>query len=412
MSKIDVRVWQFLVLCASDGIDARLVGGAVRDVLFYKKTTKNARENRGSKSNGRNGGNDVLGKLDFDVAVDGSPDEMICFCKKHHIAFFPTGIDHGTLTVRFKKLTLELTSLRADIETDGRHATVVFGKSFEEDAKRRDFTFNALYVDHLGNIYDYFDGVNDLKKGIMRFIGDAHLRICEDYLRLYRYFRFWGQFGRGAVDLSVLPSLNEIKNQLSILSIERVQREFFKVLEQSWPWRIIESMRGYGLLNALFESDINFEKNVTLFRKLVIYEHACGLAPCVMRRLAALMNGKDVQAPFKLSRINQQKLTFLIQQHHINDVAFLKPEFYVDAALLALPHSKESVFQNIKQSKRLKPLPEFPLTGADVVTCGVPEGKEIGMILKKIKKLWIESNFVWDRDHALNVLLSFIRPTA
>lgn len=382
LAQIDARVWQFLLLCADAGIDARLVGGAVRDVLC----------------------NQNIENLDFDIAVASTPDEMIFFCKKNKLAFFPTGLAHGTLTVRFKKLTLEVTSLRADIETSGRHATVAFGKSFEEDAKRRDFTLNALYVDHMGKLYDYFNGVRDLSAGIVRFIGDAHTRISEDYLRLYRYFRFCGRFGRGNVCLSVLPPLSMIKDELSILSIERVQRELFKILEQPWPSRVFHAMRVYGLLNNLFGDDIDFEKGVGILRKLVVYERAGGHIPCVIRRLSALVGKKDISSVLKLSKSDRQKLIFLTRQNDVDETALFNPGFYVDAALLALARLKEPMGENLKQSQKLKPLPAFPLTGADVIALGISEGEEIGVILKKIKKMWIENNFEWDRSEALNVL--------
>lgn len=381
IARIDHRVWQFLNLCAANDIDARLVGGSVRDALSGIKEEK----------------------VDYDSAVACPPDDVIAFCLKHNIKYFPTGIEHGTITIRYKGITLEVTSLRSDVKTHGRHATVVFSASFEEDAKRRDFTFNALYVDHNHILYDAFNGQCDLKNSYVRFIGNAHTRIKEDYLRLYRYFRFWGKFGRRPVDLTVLPALNDIKEGLSCLSIERIQSELFKILALKWPGPILESMCTYGVLNHLFGAEIDFKTGIKNMRRLVLCEHFGKHPVCIIRRLVALTS-TDVSHVLKLTRLDQKKMKALITHVEPNDMALNKPEFYIDAMLLTYARSTKNILKIKTEAENITSLPDFPLAGKDLIAHGIPAGKKIGEVLKKIKKSWIENGCTWDKKMALKVL--------
>ena len=285
--RIDPRAWEFLTLCEVNGIDARLVGGCVRDALLPP--------------------NGQMNLTDIDIAIKATPPDMIAFCKTHRLKCIPTGISHGTLTIVFKGLVCELTSLRADVDTHGRRATVTFGASFEEDAKRRDFTMNALLVDRQQILYDAFDGVNDLHSGRVRFIGDPATRIAEDYLRLYRYFRFWGRFGKGHADISVLPTLTIIRNNLSQLSIERVQSELFKILTLLWPGTVLTSMLNYGLLNHVFGDNIDYVVGIKALRRLVMFERFGKHPPCAIRRLCALTQGQNVSDMLKFSRAHKKK---------------------------------------------------------------------------------------------------------
>jgi poly(A) polymerase len=383
--RIDPRAWGFLSLCASDGIDARLVGGCVRDAFLV--TT------------------DQTNLTDIDIAIAAPPTDVIAFCKKHRLKCIPTGIAHGTLTILFKGLTLEVTSLRADTDTHGRHATVTFGASFEEDAKRRDFTMNALFVDHQQILYDAFDGVTDLHNGHVRFIGDPACRIAEDYLRLYRYFRFWGRFGKGPADLSVLPALKTIKEALSHLSIERVQSELFKILTLPWPGIVLKSMMYYGLLRYIFGEEIDCASGIKALRRFVILERFGAHSPCSIQRLCAFTQGHNISDTFKLSRIQKKKIGSLSKTITEPDyeIALTHPEWWVDSMLLKDALSTAPLWPCRTRAKTLTPPPSFPLTGADVIATGAA-GAQIGEALTAVKRQWIASGFILDRDACLACL--------
>jgi len=433
-NRIDSRAWDFLALCSENGLDARLVGGCVRDALLA--------------SMGRHGSIDRPDvSTDIDIAIACPPWDVISFCKKHRLKCIPTGLAHGTVTIVYHGLVLEVTSLRADVKTHGRHATVAFGTSFAADAKRRDFTMNALYVDQHRVLYDAFDGASDVatvsdlagasdvSHGRVRFIGDPAARIAEDYLRLYRYFRFWGRFCRGPVDLSVLPPLISIKDQLSQLSIERVQSELFKLLMQPWPGPVLESMRRYGLLAHVFgdvvagvetgvETGVNHDVEIGIktLRRLTVLEAMGGHSICQIRRLCALthvgnarggnthsgnLRGENAPDPFKLSRVQTQKrnhcLLYLSPKKSPKALAAMHPEswhpqWWVDVHLLRDAASCKPLWRCISAAKLLSPPPPFPLTGADVVALGVPPGPRVGAILTAVKRHWIDDDF--ECDHA------------
>ena len=182
----------------------RFVGGSVRDAIAGMKG------------------------FDLDLATDLSPDELVEACEESGLKTIPIGIKFGTVGVVIDNQVLEVTSLRKDIKTDGRHAEVVFTSDWNEDASRRDLTINAVYADEKGNVFDYYNGVDDLEKGIVRFIGSAGQRIKEDYLRILRFFRFYSIFGKAPIDAKALEACKENKDGLKQLSMERIRDELFK----------------------------------------------------------------------------------------------------------------------------------------------------------------------------------------
>lgn len=183
----------------------RFVGGSVRDAIAGMKG------------------------FDLDLATDLSPDELVEACEESGLKTIPIGIKFGTVGVVIDNQVLEVTSLRKDIKTDGRHAEVVFTSDWNEDASRRDLTINAVYADEKGNVFDYYNGVDDLEKGIVRFIGSAGQRIKEDYLRILRFFRFYSIFGKAPIDTKALEACKENKDGLKQLSMERIRDELFKL---------------------------------------------------------------------------------------------------------------------------------------------------------------------------------------
>jgi tRNA nucleotidyltransferase/poly(A) polymerase len=265
---------------------------------------------------------------------------------------------------------------------------------------------NALLVDHQHVLYDAFDGVNDLHNGKVRFIGDPATRITEDYLRLYRYFRFWGRFGKGPADISALPSLMTIKNDLSQLSVERVQSELFKILTLPWPGTVLTSMMDYGLLNHVFCNKIDYADGIKALRHLVMFERFGKHPPCAIRRLCALTQGQNVSDILKFSRAHKKKcdtLNKVITDPHY-EIALTHPEWWVDSMLLKGARSADPVWACRGQAKTLTPPPAFPLTGADVMAKGITDAK-IGEVLTDVKRQWIASGFTLDRDGCLKYLI-------
>lgn len=222
------------------GGQVRLVGGCVRDYLLHKRFQ------------------------DRDMATTLTPDEVVNCLEKHKIPHVDIGRAFGTIVAKVEDIPFEITTLRKDIETDGRHAVVGFTKSWATDARRRDFTINALYADRGGRIYDYVDGLKDLEKRQVRFVGNAEKRMKEDYLRVLRYFRFWAKMGERQVDIDVKRALPKIIPFLKTLSMDRRRDEMFKIVSGS---RVKETLKQMQKLNVLNESllEVSFSKKQRKF---------------------------------------------------------------------------------------------------------------------------------------------------
>lgn len=231
---------QLFTILLDRGDEARLVGGCIRNSLLD------------------------LPINDYDIACKYEPLELIEILRKNNVEYYESGIKFGTITVIINEKKFEITSLREDRETDGRHARVEFTDKYEKDAQRRDFTFNALYCDINGEIYDYFNGIGDLKKGIIRFIGTAEKRIREDYLRILRFFRFYCYYSY-AMDYPSLAACEKYAGEIDKLSKERVSAEFYKILACAYPTKILIIMQQLGILEHILR-----QKNLT-FRSLDMF---------------------------------------------------------------------------------------------------------------------------------------------
>ena len=220
------KVLRLFKVVARHGGVVRFVGGAVRDAL------------KGIEGS------------DLDFATDLSPDELVEACAEEGLKTVPIGIKYGTVGVMVDdSLLVEVTSLRKDIKTDGRHAEVEFTDNWEEDASRRDLTINAVYADEKGNVFDYYNGIEDLEKGVVRFIGSANQRIKEDYLRILRFFRFYSMFGVGEPDKKALAACAANSEGLKNLPMERIREEFFKLLLTKNAAATIKIMQDNGVLS-------------------------------------------------------------------------------------------------------------------------------------------------------------------
>ena len=267
----------------------RYVGGAVRDELLG------------------------LAVSDVDLATRLSPNEVIERLEAAKIKAVPTGIDHGTVTAVSDGHPYEVTTLRRDVSTDGRRATVAFTGDWEEDAARRDFTINALSADpSTGEVFDYFGGLDDLLARHVRFIGDPPKRIAEDHLRILRYFRFHARFGTGEPDSAALDACTQRANDLMALSRERIADELLKLLGLEDPSATISIMTERGILKPVLPEIV--AANVAALRALIDAEHKAGIAADGLRRLTALLPrdpsvASDVAARLKLSNKARKRLT-------------------------------------------------------------------------------------------------------
>ncbi|MDE2495144.1 MAG: CCA tRNA nucleotidyltransferase [Alphaproteobacteria bacterium] len=366
--------------------EARFVGGAVRNALLGRPVA------------------------DVDVATPLTPGEVQRKLTAAGIAVVPTGIDHGTVTVVVDGKPFEVTTLRRDVETDGRHAVVAFTGDWAEDARRRDFTMNALYADSSGEVFDYVGGVEDLKTGRVRFVGDAVTRIREDYLRILRLFRFHAWYGKGEIDAAALRAAAAEKSGIAKLSGERVAKEMLRLLEAEKPAPVLRLMASSGILGEVLPDRLQIAR----LESLAGIDAANFFAPDALLRLAALLP-HDVKTAalvgerWKLSNAARARLEDAAGSSE-KIVAYLSiREVRKLLYRLGMQPFKDRLFLNWaddpKAGMQWRALlamadawtrPVFPLTGRDVMRAGVPEGPLVGRVLGEVEEWWVDSDFTDD----------------
>jgi poly(A) polymerase len=370
----------------AEGAEARAVGGAVRNALMG------------------------IPVKDVDIATTAPPGDVMRLADRAGLHAIPTGIEHGTVTVVAGKVPFEVTTLRRDIETFGRHAKVTFTTEWREDAMRRDFTMNALYADPDGTVHDPLGGYADLQTKRVRFIGDAHQRIREDYLRILRFFRFGAQYGDArAPDAEGLAAATAEKAGLSLLSGERIRSELLLLLAAPGAVPALQRMRDNGLIAPL----IGVAGNVELVERLVAIEQALNRPADAVLRLAALASdaGDGVRERLRLSTAEAERLA----QSWRRDAAFdprtdeaaAKAFIYrhgakafTDGALIDWARSADEADDKARADRVSLPerwsAPALPVRGADVVALGVPVGPSVGRIVASFEKWWIGAGYPED----------------
>ena len=348
--------------------EVRLVGGVVRDTLAGQPTK------------------------DVDLATPLRPEAVLAKLASAKLKAVPTGLAHGTVTAVVAGRPFEITTLRRDISTDGRRATVSFTDDWREDAARRDFTINALYADPAtGEIFDYFGGVDDLKAGIVRFIGDPLTRIAEDHLRILRYFRFNARFSKAAPHAESLAACRARANDLMALSRERIAMELLALLALPDPAAAVSLM----IDNGIFVPVLPEIADATSLRRLIEREHANAIAVAPLRRLAALLPAdpalaEDVANRLRLSNAERKHLITLAQRTSAdadNPKALAYRLGVVAAAdRLLLGNGEVSALRGWTP-------PKFPLTGGAIVAKGVQAGPEVARILQAAERQWVEEGF-------------------
>ncbi|HEY1411746.1 MAG TPA: CCA tRNA nucleotidyltransferase [Rhodopila sp.] len=354
------RVWDALP-------EARLVGGAVRDALTGRSVA------------------------DFDLATPRAPDEVMTTLTRAGVKVVPTGLAHGTVTAVVEGRPFEITTLRRDVETDGRHAVVAFTADWRLDASRRDFTINAMSMARDGTVFDYFGGMADLDAGRVRFVGDPATRIAEDYLRVLRFFRFYARYGRVPPDPATLEALRAGVPGLARLSIERVWTELRRILAAADPDEAIGLMNQLGIWAAVLPEASAMPRLAPLPADPVL-------------RLAAMLTGDpmSVATRLKLSNEDRDRLARLLATPHPKGtdadlrrlLADHLPADLVDRTWL---DDDAAVRQRLSGMAR----PVFPLEGRDVVAAGIPAGPRVGTLLRQVRRWWMNGGCVADRAACL-----------
>jgi poly(A) polymerase len=348
--------------------EARFVGGAVRDTLLG------------------------LPVSDVDVATRLLPETVLERLRGAEIKAVPTGLAHGTVTAVIDGGPVEVTTLRRDVSTDGRHAEVAFSGDWQEDASRRDFTINALYADPVtGEVFDWFGGLDDLAARRVRFIGDPLTRIAEDHLRILRFFRFHARFGAGEPDDDALAACAARANDLMALSRERIAAELLKLLAADDPVPAVRVM----IEHCIFAPVLPEITDARPLEVLVTREAAAHVASDPIRRLAALIApdpvvARDIAARLKLSKLQAKRLATAATRATGRPDA-LAYRHGIDSAtdLILLGNGDVSALTTLSNWQR----PELPIGGGDLIAQGLPPGPIVARTLSRIEERWIEEKF-------------------
>ena len=380
---------------SSGGVEARFVGGVVRDTLL---------------------GLPILGPgraTDIDIATPAPPEQIIELLEKRGVRVVPTGLAHGTVTAVVPPRHFEITTLRRDVETYGRRARVAFDADWAADAARRDFTINAIFLAADGTIYDLVGGLDDLRAGRVRFVGDPATRIAEDVLRLLRYYRFEARFGSGSGDEPARAACRAAAHLLPTLSAERVAQELVRLLETPDPGRAVQMMQEDGVLAVVLPEARRLDR----LRRMIAIESD----PDPLRRLAAVVEVdadaaaaladrlhfpnawrdrlRDLAAPWPFDPdtdpVKQRRALYRLGAARYRDLALL------DAANARL--SAERLAELIDFARDWTP-PQFPLTGHDVISLGIPPGPRVGELLDAVERWWEAQDFTANRDQCLGRL--------
>jgi poly(A) polymerase len=377
-----------LMAIEAGGHAARVVGGAVRNALLGEPVK------------------------DMDIATTAVPGEVVRLVEAAGLKAVPTGIEHGTVTVIANHIPFEVTTLRKDIETFGRHARVTFTTDWGEDARRRDFTMNALYCSAGGVIHDPLGGLSDLVQRRVRFIGSPQDRIREDYLRILRFFRFTAEYGKGDPDEAGLEASIALRDGLEQLSGERIRTELLRLLGAPRAAAAARAMAAAGILDRV----LPVRADVDLLVRLASIEHALGRNADPLLRLGALAalgpgSALELRERLKLSSHEFERLARLAMPDRAFDPAvpereakaFLYrhgAEAFSDGALLAWARSGDAA-GNRRRRKRLalpsrwRP-PALPVRGSDVVALGVRQGPAVGHVVRAFEDWWIAADFPSD----------------
>ncbi|SMF75860.1 poly(A) polymerase [Azospirillum oryzae] len=381
---------------ASGGADARFVGGCVRDAWLGRPVK------------------------DIDIATHAPPERVMELLEGAGIRVIPTGIAHGTVTALCGGKPYEITTLRRDVETFGRHARVEFTDDWIEDAARRDLTMNALSCTPDGAMFDPFGGLADLAAGRVRFVGEARRRIEEDVLRLLRFFRFHAHYGRGEPDAEAMAACRELAPRLPTLSGERVRGELFRLLTAPCAAGVWRLMMGQGIMVHLLPEAMDTDR----LERLISVERDLGAAPDPTRRLAAVLDSDRPGAlraaeALRLSNHERDRLLAMVEPpvalapadhqkalrqalYRLGDAELFGDLLLIAAAIHDGPLDLAALRRALAVADDLPDL-KLPIAGRDLLEMGVPRGPAVGEALKRVEGWWIAEDFQPSRDDCLEM---------
>ena len=370
----------------SSDSEIRYVGGCVRKIINKEKVD------------------------DIDLATNLDPQKVCEALKENKINYYETGIEHGTITAIIDEYKFEITTLREDISTDGRHAKVQFSKDWKEDASRRDFTINSIYSDREGNLFDPFDGRKDLENGLVKFIGNSDIRIKEDYLRILRYLRFFTNYSKHPHNPELIRKLKMNIGGISKLSKERLFDELKKISQLENLEKIAKNKISLELLQVIFPE----LKNIIIFSKLNSYKRSILEENDFIFMLSLMIiddsdNTDYFFYKFNISKKDQKRIKIIndFYQEKISSKTFLENRmnriFYYDGKQAVCDILNYYLIKSKKIEKNLmdlihlyknKSIPKMPI-GADTLMTkfNIPEGKQLGTKLKTIEEEWVKNNF-------------------
>jgi poly(A) polymerase len=391
---------RLLIALNGEGEETRIVGGAIRNALLGRPVTE------------------------VDCASTATPEQVTLRAERAGFKVVPTGIDHGTVTVVVEGEPFEVTTLREDVETDGRRAVVRFGRDFAADAHRRDFTINALSLGLDGQVRDYTGGLADLAARRVRFIGEARKRIREDYLRILRFFRFHSEYADGPPDAVGLSAAVRERRGLAGLSHERIRTEILKLLVTRRSVEMVQTLAEYGFLSLLNGGVAEFGR----LARVAAFESRSGLEPDPVRRFAALAvmipeDGDRLRERLRLSNEEHRRLTRygallpVLKTWALPVDALAVRRLVAEHGLAVMtdamaavageprPDLREDALAALDRFRRgEEPVPVFPLRGADFVARGVPKGPQVGALMERARTAWLSAGCPTDPGHAAALL--------
>ena len=364
------------------GGEARVAGGAVRNALLKIPVSE------------------------VDVATTLPPETVMEVCRAAGLGVYPTGLDHGTVTVTADHLAYEVTTLRRDVETDGRRARVKFTDDWQQDALRRDFTINALYCDARGEIYDFTNGYRDISRNRIIFVGSPSQRIREDYLRILRFFRFHARFGKGAPDKAGLAACIRHRKGLDGLSAERIRQEMFKLLVAPRAVPVLKLMARHKILDRLLPYTEDWRAIGRLPADPALRLLALAQDPQAMKERWRLSNAEgnriaaisSLPPPSPSLRPREQRI-ILYQAG---------AEAWRDAVRIAWARSKAAAddppWKKLSRLADRWTIPTLPVSGRDLIAAGMSPGPDMGTALKRLEDWWVASDFKPGKDELLKRL--------
>ena len=378
-----------------------VVGGAIRDALLNREIT------------------------DIDFATPLEPKTITEILNKENIKFIDVGINHGTVTAIINERKFEITTFRNDIFTDGRHAQVSFSNSLEEDALRRDFTINAMYLDKSGNLIDPTDGKKDLENRVVRFIGRPDERIKEDYLRILRYFRFLALFSDISPDAEVMKTISANLDKLSVVSKERQWNELKSILSLTAPNNAISAMSEIGLLDDYFngigindafvnlieiESKISFSIDPIL-RLSTLIENSLDKANTIIKKLP--LSKSESTDLLKLCTLNKKVVSYMSMKEVRYLLYLLGRDGFQKQILVTWAkdanNKNEVNWRSLYEVAQSWEKPSFALTAKDVINMGISQGPMVGDILKEVEDWWAENDFIDDKFSLIERLKAIVQ---